>query len=183
MKIRNLMSVALAALLLACNPAVERATSADADKNEKARGGFTGSAFTAAENLESKVSLRPQAITVATVNGAEADKEDFSTALVQCDVAALGGTSPTLNVKVQEAATSGGTFADVTGAAFTQFTTARSNGMYVGSLSLRPRQNFLRLVATGAGTGPTGNFACSFVFGGGATVPVAYVNAPDFNVR
>ena len=42
------------------------------------------------------------------------------------DCSASGGSSPTLDIKVQDCATSGGSYADVSGAAFTQVTTSAS---------------------------------------------------------
>lgn len=181
---RKLGLVAVVALIafVGCAERGSRAQ-ADGEPGKEKRVGYGGGSFTPHENLEAKVSLRPQAITVATVTGTAADKEDFEQALVYCDVAALGGTAPTLDVKVQDADTSGGTYGDVAGAAFTQFTATRDDGMFVGSLALRPRKQFLRLSATGAGTSPTGNFACGFVFAAARTAPVSYANAADFNVK
>jgi hypothetical protein len=146
-----------------------------------------GSARTPHETLEYKPSLRPQAITVATVNGANVDKEDFRGALVVCDVGPLGGTTPGLVVTVEDAADNGagapGTYAAVSGAAFTQFTATRDDGVFVGSLNLDRRRQWLRLVSVGTGTTPTGSYACGFVMMEPRLLPVTIPTARDFFVN
>ncbi len=141
---------------------------------------------TAHQHQKAVRSLGAQAITVATVNGDDVDRSGFKEALVEVDVGLLGGTSPTLDVKVQEAPDDGsgapGTYVDVSGAVYPQFTTANSNKRVVGRLNLINRQKFLRLVAVGAGTSPTGSFQGGFILSQPDRLPVIQVESVAFNV-
>lgn len=60
------------------------------------------------------------------------------------------GTTPTLNVKVQESTTGTGSWSDVADAAFTQVTT--SNQIQV--LPIKPKYRYLRTTGTVGGTNP-----------------------------
>lgn len=100
-------------------------------------------------------SIVPQTAT-ATVTGAAVDLVDadgpcFAALLV----GAVSGTSPALDVKVQESATSGGTYTDIAGATFAQVTASSKTAFINFKRSLR----FARAVATIAGTTPS--FACA----------------------
>jgi len=62
--------------------------------------------------------------------------------------AGVNAATATLDVKVQECATSGGVYADITGAAFTQVTTANDLAIYQGRIRMTAsRKRFLRIVA------------------------------------
>jgi hypothetical protein len=57
-------------------------------------------------------------------------------------------TTGTLDVKVQESDTSGGTYTDIAGAAFAQVTSTTDDSIYVGTIKLEgSRKRFLRAVA------------------------------------
>lgn len=71
------------------------------------------------------------------------------------DVGTVTGTTPTLDVKLQESDTSGGTYTDIAGATFAQKTAA---GNEVISFSARKR--WLRAVYTIGGTTPNFTFSC-----------------------
>lgn len=77
------------------------------------------------------------------------------------------GTSPTLDVKIQDSATSGGTYVDVTGAAFTQVTDAAASFQTI-SLNMHGLNNFVRALATITGTSPVFDCAVVLVAGGKA---------------
>ena len=109
--------------------------------------------------IKSVVSLKPQ-ITSGTSahNGAAVDTQGFDSAMIILETGAKSGTTPTLDVKIQECATSDGSFADISGAAFTQIgdTADQSKTM---SLDLKgkvgSRKRYIRVIATPGGTTPT----------------------------
>jgi hypothetical protein len=65
-----------------------------------------------------------------------------------------GGTSPTLNGKIQSATTSGGSYADVSGATFTQVTDGADSTESI-LVDTRVANGFIKYVGTIAGTSPT----------------------------
>ena len=58
------------------------------------------------------------------------------------------GSSGTVDVKVQECDTSGGSYTDVSGAAFTQVTASNDDATYVGRVNLNGTKRFLKVVLT-----------------------------------
>jgi hypothetical protein len=104
--------------------------------------------FQADEFAKGARSVAPDAHGVGVVTGAEVDTREFGEALVVLDVGTMGGGA-TLDVKVREAAESGGTFADVPGAAFSQKVAGTDdNRLFVGRINLQNRQRILRVVST-----------------------------------
>lgn len=96
-------------------------------------------------------SIRPQ-ISTATVTGQAVDLDRGDGACFAfLEVGAVSGTTPTLDVKVQESDTSGGTYTDIPGAAFTQITAANKSQI----LDFKRSKRFCRLLATIAGTTPS----------------------------
>ncbi len=92
-------------------------------------------------------SLKADNYAVATANGVAVDTTGFDEAMVILDAGTVGA-SGTVNAKVQESDTSGGTYTDITGAAFTQITASNDDAIYVGRLKLGPgRKAFIRAVA------------------------------------
>ncbi len=96
-------------------------------------------------------SIRPATAT-ATVTGqaidlVAADGPCFAT----LQAGTVSGTSPTLDVKVQECDTSGGTYSDITGATFTQITASNKSQI----INFKRSKRFCRLLGTIAGTSPS----------------------------
>jgi len=75
----------------------------------------------------------------------------------------VSGTSPTLDVKLQTSATVGGTYADISGATFTQVTDAADSTekivLDVGSVAT----DFIRAVGTLAGTSPVFEYSVALL--------------------
>lgn len=72
------------------------------------------------------------------------------------------GTTPTLDVKLQTSATVDGTYADISGATFTQVTT--TDGQQVITLDIDSiATDFVRAVGTLAGTSPVYEYSASLV--------------------
>jgi len=90
----------------------------------------------------------------ADANGAGADLQGYQGVLkIVLDSGAGGGTTPTLDVKIQDSADNS-TFADVSGKVFTQVTGASAS---IQSLAIDTRavRRYIRAVLTIAGTTPT----------------------------
>ena len=102
--------------------------------------------------------LHATAARTATGNGTAVDLQarDGDLYLV-LDSAAGTGTTPTLDIKVQSSDTSGGTYADITGATFTQVTTTASQQAIV--ISKDEVRRWIRVVYTVSGTTPSFTFS------------------------
>lgn len=105
----------------------------------------------------SKTLLAPAART-STTNGTGLDISTYEgLALVQLANGTTSGTSPTLDVKIQDSADNS-TFADVSGYSFSQVTAALSDPSTL-KIDLRNVRQYIRAVATIGGTTPS--FACA----------------------
>lgn len=108
--------------------------------------------------IKAAFSLRPNALT-STTNGTGVDTMGYNSLAAVLEVGTVSGTSPTLDVKLQESDTLGGTYTDITGATFTQVTASNaSQKIRLDGLGVGGRKRFIRAVATIAGTSPS--FAC-----------------------
>lgn len=88
-------------------------------------------------------------------NGTGVDISAYEgTVLVTLNGIIESGTTPTLDVKLQESDTSGGTYVDIAGAAFTQQTAVASAFAAQLALPIDGRKQFIRAVATNGGTSP-----------------------------
>lgn len=95
--------------------------------------------------------VEPKALTTTT-NGAAVDLADSDgQCFATLHVGAVTGTTPTLDVKIQESDTSGGTYTDVSGATFAQVTASNK----WQALNFKRTRRFCRAVATIAGTTPS----------------------------
>ncbi len=113
------------------------------------------------DNILSKVSLRPQAIT-ANTNGIGIDTLGYNSAMIGLEVGVVSGTTPTLDVKIQDSADNA-TFNDLSpSVAFTQVTASNnSQALRLDGLNGTGRRRYIRVVATVGGTTP--NFQTSTV--------------------
>lgn len=102
--------------------------------------------------INPKLGITPQAAT-ATVTGTGIDCSGFEEVVYVLMVGAVSGTSPTLDVAIQESATVGGTYTAITGATIAQVTTA-THQFHVGA-RVNTAKPFQRVVATIAGTTPS----------------------------
>lgn len=97
----------------------------------------------------------------ASANGVSLDLQGYNGQLMAILESAAGtGTTPTLDVKVQDSADDTA-FADVSGLTFTQVTTAAS--LQTLRIDSRAVRRYIRLVATIGGSTPSFNCAGLFV--------------------
>lgn len=89
----------------------------------------------------------------ATGTSSAIDLQDYEgEVLIAVDVANVSGTNPTLDFKLTECATSGGSYTDVASGGGTQVTTVAS--FQTISLNTDPMKQFVKLSYTLAGTNP-----------------------------
>jgi hypothetical protein len=137
---------------------------------------------TLSEGLKAVVGVVPDAHGAGTVNGAAIDTLGFNRALIIVNSGTNEATG-TLDVKVQHCATSGGTYADITDAVFTQITTANDNTIYVGEVKIgavNSVNRYIRVVAViGTASGDSGSVV---ILGRAEDLPVEQVNTVEFSV-
>jgi hypothetical protein len=91
------------------------------------------------------------AVTATTTNGTALDIRDWDgIAIIVLDAKNVAGVTPTLDVKIQDSADGSTGWADVTGAAFPQVSTAQSPAII--TLDVNACKQSIRTVATIGGT-------------------------------
>lgn len=121
--------------------------------------------------IKALFTIRPVTAT-ATTTGSAVDTKGYNSAAVILEVGTVSGTTPTLDVKLQECATSGGTYTDVPGAVFTQvIATGSSQILRIEDLGVT-RKRYLKAVGTIAGTTPSFAFGVEILCGRAFREPV-----------
>lgn len=128
-----------------------------------------------ASNILPTQVIKPQSSST-TVTSAAIDVRGFDEVVVTLDCGTTAATG-TLDVKVQSSATSGGTYADITGAAFVQVTPSNDDAIYVGRIRVNPSKPFLKVVAAAATAASL--YSVHFDLGGG--VKPRPLQTPVFN--
>lgn len=134
---------------------------------------------TPSENVKQVHSLSA-AITAVTTNGASADCLGFDEALVTV-YGAPSGSGTTSDFKVQDSADDS-SFTDISGAVFTQITTAGGAKLYVGNVKCSKNRRYLRVVHTGAGGSAAGQAYATITLLEARRKPVSQANAAVFSV-
>ena len=138
---------------------------------------MAGAIYDAAHDSNIAQSVQCLSHAVSTVTGTAVDLTGFDEAIILFQ-AGTAGTSATVDVKVTESATTGGTYTDVPSAAFPTVTTGNDEVLRVGRIALGPaRKPFLKGVVTvgtaasiagvtiiGSGKRTVGNISNSFSF-------------------
>ncbi|MFA6131386.1 MAG: hypothetical protein WC730_03960 [Patescibacteria group bacterium] len=121
--------------------------------------------------IKALFTIRPVTAT-ATATGTGVDTMGYNDAMVALEVGVVSGTSPTLDVKIQDSADNS-TFADVSGLTFTQVTASNnSQVLRVSGLNTSTRRRYLRAVGTIAGTTPSFAFGVEILLGRAFNEPV-----------
>ena len=81
--------------------------------------------------------------------------------LLVLDCAAGTGTSPTLDIKLTECATTGGTYTDLSGATFTQVTDSASMQTLV--INKDSAERYIKIVQTITGSSPSFTFSVNLI--------------------
>jgi hypothetical protein len=124
------------------------------------------------DNIKASFTLRPQSLGSGATNGTGVDTQGYNDAMVVLETGAVSGTSPTLDVKLQES-DDNSTFADISGATFTQVTAANSSQvMRLAELNVT-RKRYIRAVGTvGGSSTPTVIAGVEILLGQAASRPV-----------
>ena len=107
-------------------------------------------------NIKALFSIRPGTYT-STATGSAVDTFGYNSAMLALEVGTVSGTTPTLDVKVQDSADGSTGWADVSGLTLTQVT-ASNNSQVLAIEGLNSaangvsRRRYLRVVGTIAGT-------------------------------
>lgn len=110
------------------------------------------------ENYKAVNLVSPQEI-AASSNGSGVDTMGYGDDLVVIlNTGAVSGTNPTLDVKLQECDTSGGTYTDISGATFGQVSAANKLGVQRVNLT-GTRKRYIRAAYTLGGTSTPKVFA------------------------
>jgi len=116
------------------------------------------------QNLE-KVTVVAGVATAAVTSTATSSAIDLleydGDVLLILDSAAGGGSSPTLDIKLTECATTGGTYTDLSGATFTQVVDAAS--MQTLTINKDSSKRFIKIVQTIGGSSPTFTFSINLI--------------------
>lgn len=133
---------------------------------------------TPSDSLKVKAAVTSQALASGATNGAIIDAAGFERALLVVNVGDMTGTSPTLDVKVQDGAASNlSDAADVSGAALTQIDGTHDQAVYLLDLNLAKRKRYIRAVFTVGGTStPTAPAGASWILVDGRHLPVTQDN-------
>ncbi len=113
------------------------------------------------EKLEISAAVASASVS-ATATSSAIDLKDFDgDVLLVLNSAAGTGSSPTLDVKVQDSDETGGTYGDLSGAAFTQVTTSAS--LQTLEVNKDECKRFIKLVQTVGGSSPVFVYGISLV--------------------
>ena len=113
------------------------------------------------EKLEISAAVASASVTATATSSAIDLKEFDGDVLLVLNCAAGTGSSPTLDIKVQDSDETGGTYGDLSGATFTQVTTSAS----VQTLEVNKDEckRFIKLVQTVGGSSPVFVYGISLV--------------------
>jgi hypothetical protein len=138
--------------------------------------------YTAHEHLKAALGLAPGALSAAETLGPVVDRLGFREALV---VALFGTASASgeADVTVMHGDESDGSdMAAISGAAFTQVTTANDEALYVGRLDLEGLKRYLQVKNVGDGSNAV-DLGVAIILGNGRVLPVTQENAVAFNIQ
>ena len=113
------------------------------------------------EKLEISAAVASASVS-ATATSSAIDLKDFDgDVLLVLNCAAGTGSSPTLDVKVQDSDETGGTYGDLSGATFTQVTTSAS--LQTLEVNKDECKRFIKLVQTVGGSSPVFVYGISLI--------------------
>ena len=136
---------------------------------------------TAHEVLRADEALRPEAKT-ATGNGlAVTQHKGAEEALFVLLIGAVTGTSPTLDVKIQDSPDNS-VWTDVTGATMAQKTATHANKIFTGRVNWKHRAKYLRAVFTIGGTTQSFTIASACLQGSTKEKAVTQAETNQFSV-
>ena len=144
--------------------------------------------------INARTSIKPKDHVTSPTNGVAVENgvKGHGDALITLRIGDVTGTTPTLDVKIQESADGSTGWTDVldpsvpanaNDAVFSQKTDANADSVFVGSINMEVRKKFLRAVITIGGTS-TPTFGCVVTIDllGDKKLPVAQEAAVEFSL-
>ena len=113
------------------------------------------------EKLEISAAVASASVTATATSSAIDLKEFDGDVLLVLNCAAGTGSSPTLDIKVQDSDETGGTYGDLSGAAFTQVTDAAS--LQTLEVNKDECKRFIKVVQTVGGSSPVFVYGISLI--------------------
>ena len=113
------------------------------------------------EKLEISAAVASASVTATATSSAIDLKEFDGDVLLVLNCAAGTGSSPTLDIKVQDSDETGGTYGDLSGAAFTQVTDAAS--LQTLEVNKDECKRFIKIVQTVGGSSPVFVYGISLI--------------------
>ena len=113
------------------------------------------------EKLEISAAVASASVTATATSSAIDLKEFDGDVLLVLNCAAGTGSSPTLDIKVQDSDETGGTYGDLSGAAFTQVTTSAS--LQTLEVNKDECKRFIKIVQTVGGSSPVFVYGISLI--------------------
>ena len=113
------------------------------------------------EKLEISAAVASASVTATATSSAIDLKEFDGDVLLVLNCAAGTGSSPTLDIKVQDSDETGGTYADLSGATFTQVTDSAS--LQTLEVNKDECKRFIKIVQTVGGSSPVFVYGISLI--------------------
>jgi len=113
------------------------------------------------EKLDVTAAVASASVTSTATSSAIDLLEFDGDVILVLNCAAGTGSSPTLNIKVQDSDASGGTYTDLSGAAFTEVTTSAS--LQTLAVNKDECNRFIKIVQTVAGSSPVFVYGVSLI--------------------
>ncbi len=113
------------------------------------------------EKLEISAAVASASVTATATSSAIDLKEFDGDVLLVLNCAAGTGSSPTLDIKVQDSDETGGTYGDLSGAAFTQVTDSAS--LQTLEVNKDECKRFIKIVQTVGGSSPVFVYGISLI--------------------
>ena len=135
------------------------------------------------DNIKVVKAVAPVAQAAVAATSAAIDTVGYNSLMVNAQAGAATGTpdSYTVIAKVQECATSGGSYVDISGATATIAADSTSAQIRVDGLNLGSRLRYIKVVLTAAfvnGTSPKALISSSVLLGGAVSKPVGNSSTP-----
>jgi len=113
------------------------------------------------EKLDITAAVASASVTATATSSAIDLKEFDGDVILVLNCAAGTGSSPTLDIKVQDSDETGGTYGDLSGAAFTQVTTSAS--LQTLEVNKDECKRFIKIVQTVGGSSPVFVYGISLI--------------------
>ena len=131
------------------------------------------------EELKAVQAIKADAHAASTITGAAIDTKEFDEILYVVNAGTFSATGDA-NIKITECDTSGGTYADITGAVFAEIAAANDDTIYIGRVKCKNTERYHKVVCVVADD--VVDLGVIGILGKSDTGKVTPVNAVSFDV-